>query len=75
MADVDLVNTTELVAKLKRRRLRLGLSKRRVGFLSGLGTSVGEYEAGRHTPTLPNLVAWANALDCDITVTIRATKG
>jgi len=75
VTEIDLVNTAELVAKLKRRRIKLCLSQRRVGFLSGLGTSVGEYEAGRHTPTLTSLVAWANALDCDITVTIRATKG
>jgi len=62
---------TEVVATLTGRRIELGLSQRRVGFLSGLGTSICEYEAGRHTPTLPKLVAWANAVGCDITVAVR----
>jgi len=61
----------ELVAMLAARRTKLGLSQRRVGFASGLGTSVCEYEAGRHAPTLPNLLAWADALGCDIAVTVR----
>jgi hypothetical protein len=61
----------EIVAALAARRRELGLSQRRVGFVSGLGTSVCEYEAGRHTPTLPKLLAWADALGCDIAVTAR----
>jgi len=64
-------DVAEAVAILTARRIKLGLSQRRVGFLSGLGTSVCEYEAGQHAPTLPNLTAWANALGCDITVTVR----
>lgn len=70
MADV-----AEVVAVLTARRIELGLSQRRVGFMSGLGTSVCEYEAGRHAPTLPKLEAWADALDCDVAVTVRAKAG
>ena len=61
----------DVVAVLTARRIELGLSQRRVGFMSGLGTSVCEYEAGRHTPTLPNLMAWADAVGCDVAVTVR----
>lgn len=61
----------KVVAVLTARRIELGLSQRRVGFLSGLGTSVCEYEAGRHAPTLPKLEAWADAVGCDIAVMVR----
>lgn len=61
----------DVVATLTARRIALGLSQRRVGFASGLGTSVCEYEAGRHAPTLPNLLAWADSVGCDITVAAR----
>lgn len=70
MADV-----AEVIATLTARRIELGLSQRRVGFMSGLGTSVCEYEAGRHAPTLPKLEAWADAVDCDIAVTVRSQTG
>lgn len=66
---------SELVAMLAARRTELGLSQRRVGFESGLGTSICEYEAGRHSPTLPHLLSWADALDCDIAVTVRPKVG
>lgn len=75
MVDIDLINTADVVAKLKARRVKLGMSQRRVGFNSGLGTSICEYEAGNHAPTLPNLLAWADALGCDITVTVRPKAG
>jgi hypothetical protein len=69
------VEVVGLVEILRQRRIKLGLSQRRVGFMSGLGTSICEYEAGRHAPTLPNLVAWANAVGCDITVAVRPKAG
>jgi hypothetical protein len=65
----------DVVGTLTARRIALGLSQRRLGFVSGLGTSVCEYEAGRHAPTLPKLIAWADAVGCDITVTVRPKTG
>lgn len=59
------------VAVLTARRIALGLSQRRVGFISGLGTSICEYEAGTHTPTLPSLLTWADSLGCDVAVIPR----
>lgn len=66
--------TGDVVAVLTARRIKLGLSQRRVGFISGLGTSICEYEAGRHAPTLPNLIVWADSVDCDVTVTVRPAR-
>jgi hypothetical protein len=71
----DAASGSDLVAVLTARRIALGLSQRRVGFISGLGTSVCEYEAGRHTPTLPKLVAWADSLGCDVAVAVRPKTG
>lgn len=59
------------VAVLTARRIALGLSQRRLGFLSGLGTSICQYEAGVHEPTLSSLMAWADSVGCDVTVTAR----
>lgn len=69
MADVP-----EVVAKLTARRIELGISQRRVGFLSGLGTSICGYENGTHEPTLSNLLTWAHSVDCDLTLTIRPKR-
>lgn len=61
------------VASLRQRRLDLGLSQREVARLAGFAPSaVHEYENGSHEPTLFSLVAWADALGCDVAVTARA---
>jgi hypothetical protein len=70
-AALDAPAAGDVIATLTACRIALGLSQRRVGFLSGLGTSVCEYEAGRHAPTLPKLIAWADSVGCDVTVTVR----
>lgn len=58
---------------LRQRRLDLSLSQREVARRAGFAPSaVHEYEAGNHEPTLFSLVAWADALGCDVAVAARA---
>lgn len=62
-----------LVAFLRQRRLDLGLTQREVvqhapGFTTSL---LSGYETGHHKPSTEKLVAWADALGCDVTFTVR----
>lgn len=60
------------VAFLRQRRIDLGLSQREVARQAKLAPSlVSDYENGRHEPTLSNLIALADALGCDVTLTVR----
>lgn len=70
-----MTDVPELVAALKKRRLDLGLTQREVGVRSGIGQNlICTYERGRTiSPTLAKIVAWADALGCDITFAVRPT--
>lgn len=66
-------NIPAQVEFLRQRRVDLGLSQREVARQAGLAVSaVHEYENGSHEPTLFSLVAWADALGCDVAVAARA---
>lgn len=71
MSDLD-----RIIADLKNRRLDLGLTQREVGIKSGIGQNlICVYERRRTiSPSLAKLAAWADALDCDITVTVRPAR-
>lgn len=66
-----------LVAMLKARRIELGWSQRKLGAESGIGKNlVCAYERGRTvSPTGLKLLAWADALGCDVVITVRTKAG
>ena len=68
-----MTDVLDLVAFLRQRRTDLGLTQREVGERSGIGQNlVCTYERGRTvSPTLSKLIAWADALGCDVEVTVR----
>ena len=70
-----MIDVPALVAFLRQRRIDLGLTQREVGKRSGISQNlVCTYERGRTvSPTLSKLIAWADALDCDVTLTVRPT--
>lgn len=60
------------VAFLRQRRIDLGLSQREVARHAGFAPSlVLDYESDRHEPTLAKLIAWADALGCDVEIIVR----
>ena len=54
-------------AKIKERRLELGLTQKQLGEKSGIGKgTICNYETGISEPDENNILAIANALECDI---------
>lgn len=68
-----MIDVPALAAFLRQRRLDLGLTQGEVAdHAPGFSTSLlCGYETGRHKPSATRLVAWADALGCDVTFTIR----
>lgn len=69
-----MIDVADLMAQLRQRRKDLGLTQREVvqhapGFTTSL---LSGYETGQHKPSAEKLVAWANALGCDLTLTPRS---
>lgn len=64
-----------LMTQLRQRRLDLGLTQREVGERSGIGQNlVNAYETGHtHSPMLSKVMAIADALGCDLELTVRPT--
>lgn len=68
-----MIDILTLTAFLRQRRIDLGLTQREVGERSGIGQNlVCTYERNRTvSPTLSKLIAWADALGCDVGLTVR----
>jgi hypothetical protein len=57
-----------VIAVLRRRRQVLRLSQRALSAQIGSHGSIADWETGRATPRLGNLLRWAHALDCTIVI-------
>ena len=74
-ADPDDLIVETLVARLKNRREQQGLSKYRVGQISGLHqSSIGKIEAGQQSPTLFTLLKIARALDVTLSALLAEAE-
>lgn len=72
LVDQSMADVPALVAFLRQRRIGLGLSQREVARHAGFAPSLlSDYENGVHEPTLSKLIDWADALGCDVTLTVR----
>lgn len=69
-----MVDVQALVAFLRQRRIDLGLTRREVVQRIGMGVDhmrLWGCEDDGILPSLPELIAWADMLGCDVTLTIR----
>lgn len=58
-----------IVRQLRRRRIDLGMSQKRVGEICGVTPScVTDWESGRRLPNLLTVQKWANSLDMAVMV-------
>lgn len=74
MSEQRTAEVDPLVRNLIARRHGLGLSQREAARRAGISNAaLSEIEAGKHSPTLNTLRAWAQVLGCDVTLTGAVT--
>lgn len=68
-----MTDLADLIAFLRQRRIDLGLTQREVAdHAAGFSVSLlCGYETGHHKPSATKLIAWADALGCDVEIAIR----
>lgn len=68
------IDARTLAMFLRQRRLDLGLTEYEVAARTGLeigGSLILAYEDGELVPSLRELIVWADALGCDVEITVR----